>query len=170
VNNKKEGAFMTVHYTPGQLRNVACIPPETYRHWKKALSPLRRDRSHSPCFAPGDLVAVAVVRTLSIDLGMRVSALSAIAEALFDLCNSAPWPTLERGRLILDLPQQKVEFRSELSERPLDGLAVVVPLWPIVTQLRDQLLTANEPSDQQTLQFPLTALSPPPASTVRGRS
>ena len=64
---------MTVHYTPGQLRTVARIPVETFRHWKKALPPLRRDRGHSPCFTPGDLVAVAVVRTLSNDLGLRVS-------------------------------------------------------------------------------------------------
>ena len=161
---------MTVHYTPGQLRTVARIPVETFRHWKKALPPLRRDRGHSPCFTPGDLVAVAVVRTLSNDLGLRVSALSAIARPLFDLCNSAPWPTLERGKLVVDLPQRKVEYRPELPERPIGGLAIVIPLRPIVEELRDQLLTATETTDQQSLLFPLTAVSVPPASNAGGRS
>lgn len=171
MRNKKGPASMTVHYTPGQLRSVACIPPETYRHWKKALSPLRRDRGHSPCFTPGDLVAVAVVRTLSNELGIRVGTLAAIADALFELCNSGPWPTLERGKLIIDLPQGKIEFRPELSEKPpIDGLTVIVPLRPIVRQLRDQVLTASESNDQQTLQFPLAAVRPPAKSTLRGRS
>lgn len=161
---------MTVHYTPGQLRSVARIAPETYRHWKKTLSPLRRDRGHSPCFTPGDLVAVAVVRTLSGELGMRVGLLTAIADPLFDLCNSAPWPTLERGKLLIDLPQGRVEYRSELPEKPIDGLTIVIPLRPIVQQLRDQLLTANESPEQQTFLFPLTAVPGPAASTVRGRS
>jgi hypothetical protein len=161
---------MTVHYTPGQLRSAASIPVETYRHWKKALSPLCRDRGHSPCFTSGDLVAVAVVRTLSVDLGIRVGILRPVAETLFKLCNGAPWPTLERGKLIFDLPQGKIEFRPELTEKLVDGLVVIVPLRPIVAQLRDQLLTVREPDDQQMLQFPLTAFSPPPASTVRGRS
>ena len=67
---------MTVQFTPGQLRSAASIPPETYRHWKKTLLPLRRDCGHSPCFTSGELVAVAVVRTLCVDLGIRVSGLS----------------------------------------------------------------------------------------------
>jgi hypothetical protein len=161
---------MTVHYTPGQLRSVARIAPETYRHWKKTLSPLRRDRGHSPCFTPGDLVAVAVVRTLSGELGMRVSLLTAIADPLFELCNSAPWPTLERGKLLIDLPQGRVEYRPELPEKPIDGLTIVIPLRPIVMQLRDQLLTANESPEQQTLLFPLTAVPGSASSTARGRS
>lgn len=161
---------MTVHYTPGQLRSAACIPAETYRHWKKALSPLCRDRGHSPCFTSGDLVAVAVVRTLSVGLGIRVGVLRPIAETLFELCNGAPWPTLERGKLVLDLPHGKIEFRPELTEKPVDGLVVIVPLRPIVAQVRDQLLTVTEPNDQQTLQFPLATVPAPAASTVRGRS
>ena len=160
---------MTVKFTPGQLRGVVNIPPETYRHWKKALAPLRRDRGHSPCFTPGDLVAVAVVRELSNDLGMRVSVLASIADSLFELCNSAPWPVLERGKLLIDLPQTKVEYRSELPEKPIEGLTIVIPLRPIVKQLRDQLLATNEASDQQTLLFPLTAVASPGLTAARGR-
>src|SRR5689334_13405855 len=119
---------MSVRYTPGQLRGAAGVSSETYRHWKKALAPLRRYRGHSPCFTLGDLLAVAVVRALS-DLGIRVGALTEIAEQLFALC-SAAWPTLERGRLVVNLQGSKVEFLSELSEQIIDGLVVIVPLRP----------------------------------------
>jgi hypothetical protein len=161
---------VTVQYTPGQLRSVASIPPETYRHWKKTLAPLRRDRGHSPCFTAGDLVAVAVVRVLASDLGVRVGVLTSVADALFEMCNSAPWPMLERGKLLLDLPQSRVEYRPELPEKPIDGLTIVIPLRPIVTQLRDQLLTATESSDQQTLLFPLTPMAGQVNSAAGGRS
>ncbi len=106
---------MPVHYTPGQLRSAVGIPPETYRHWKKALGPLRRDRGHSPCFTAGDLVAVAVVRVLSVDMAVRVGSLTPIAETLFKLCNSAPWPTLERGKFVFDLLKRQVQFRPVTS-------------------------------------------------------
>ena len=48
---------MTVRYTPGQLRDAVAMPPETYRHWKKVLAPLRRNNTRqSPCFTAGGLV------------------------------------------------------------------------------------------------------------------
>ena len=172
MNNNVDGEFsaMTVQYTPGQLRSAASITPETYRHWKKALAPLRRDRGHSPCFSSGDLVAVAIVRTLTVDIGIRVSVLAAIAETLFDLCNGASWRTLERGKLILDMPNAKLEFRPELADSPGDGLIVVIPLRPIVAQLRDQLLSVRQSASQPELRFPLTTVSTPVASaTLRGR-
>ena len=79
---------MTVLYTPGQLRSATSIAPETYRHWKKTFGALRRGRGHSPCFSSGDLVAVAVVRALAVDMAIRVGALAPIAEPLFELLQS----------------------------------------------------------------------------------
>ncbi len=94
---------MTVLYTPGQLRSAILIAPETYRHWKKALAPLRRGRGHSPCFSSGDLVAVSVVQALATNMAIRVGALAPIAETLFTLCNLSPWPALERAKLVIDV-------------------------------------------------------------------
>ncbi|MCI0430083.1 MAG: hypothetical protein L0210_06015 [Rhodospirillales bacterium] len=159
-----------VQFTPGQLRSAASIAPETYRHWKKALAPLRRERGHSPCFTAGDLVAVAVVRALCLDLGIRVSALASIANALFDSCNNSPWAVLERGKFIFDIPRGQVQFQPELATTLAEGALVTVPLRLIVTQLRDQLLTVTKSEDQQALRFPPTPLTPPTSSAMRGRS
>ena len=46
---------MTVRYTPGQLRDAVGISQETYRHWKKALPPLRGGAGHGPRFSVGEL-------------------------------------------------------------------------------------------------------------------
>lgn len=157
---------MPVQFTPGQLRSAASIAPQTYRHWKKALVPLRRDCGHSPSFTAGDLVAVGVVRALCVDLGIRVSALAPIAIALFDICNSSPWAALERGKLIFDIPHGQLQFQPELSNSFGEGVLVMVPLRPIVVQLRDQLLAVGRLDEQQALRFPPTPLASLPTSAA----
>lgn len=157
---------MSVQFTPGQLRNAASISPETYRHWKKKLDPLRRARGHSPCFTAGDLVAVAVVRTLCLDLSIRVGTLAPIAYTLFDICNSLSWPVLERGMLVVDIPHEHLEFRSEIFNTFGERALVMVPLRLIVVQLRDQLLSISQLNEQQTLRFPPNPVAAPLASKV----
>ncbi len=143
---------MTVWYTPGQLRRAAAVSPETYRHWKKVLAPLRRDAQQSPCFTAGDLLAVVLVRTITDSL-VRVGALSVLAEDLFRVCNRTSWPVLERSRLVLDVVNQRVELKAESDDIAFDSLLLVCPLRPMVGQLRDALLTDGEP-DQQRLSLP----------------
>lgn len=151
---------MGLQYTPGQLRNAAAITPETYRHWKKLLAPLRRQKGHSPCFSVGDIVSVTVVRVLAIDFGIRVSVLSPLSEDIFALCNSTPWPTLERGRLVLDIPGATVRFRLEVGDILADGPAIIVPFRPLIARLREQIFAASEPERQTTLRFPPPPLAP----------
>lgn len=143
------------------------MAPETYRHWKKVLSPLRKDKGHSPCFTSGDLIAVSVIQRLSTDLGIRIGALAQIADNLFDLCNMTPWPTLERGKLAVDIPNAKLELRPELSESSGGGILIIIPLRSLIAQLRDQLLSAAQ-TTQPSLPFPLTDLSSPTHSAVVG--
>ncbi len=156
---------MTVLYTPGQLRSAVSIAPETYRHWKKAIGPLRRGRGHSPCFTSGDLVAAAVVRSLAVDMAIRVGALTPVAEQLFELCNLSPWPVLERTKLIINLPGPQLQLRPNLAEIVSDRPSITIPLGPVVAGLRDQLLVASDVEEQPSLRFPPTPIS---ASTAAG--
>jgi len=149
---------ITFHYTPGQLRGAVAIPQETYRHWKKALAPLRRQKGHSPCFTAGDLLAVAIVRVLTVDFAIRVGALSAVAEALFMACNDASWPTLERSNLIADLTNARIQMRPEFDNIAYEVPVLVIPLRPLVNRLRDALLTDGKVDKQEMLPFPLTPL------------
>lgn len=162
---------MTILYTPGQLRNAMAIPQETYRHWKKSLVPLRRGTGHSPCFTAGDLLAIAIVRVLTVDFAIRVGAISTVAEALFETCNIASWPTLERSKLIVDLANGRLQFRPELENIVVETPMLVVPLRPLVGHLRDSLLTDGGTDNQKTLRFPPTPLSSKAETALmRGRS
>ena len=149
---------MAIRYAPGQLRNAAAISQETYRHWKKALAPLRRGSGQSQCFTAGDLLAVVIVRRLTTDFGIRVSAISTVAEALFATCNTTPWPNLEQGTLVVDLANGHLRFMREtnhvVSERP----ALVIPLRPMVEHLRGALLTEDDLDRKKRLHLPPTPL------------
>lgn len=165
VNNKIVGKFVTVLYTPGQLRSAVSIAPETYRHWKKALRPLQCARGHSPCFKPGDLVALTIIRLLTQDMGIRVGTLAPIGDALFDICNRSPWPILERSKLIIDLPDASLLLCGELAETPTNKPFITIPLAPIVAHLSEQLLTASNEDEQQSLHFPPVKIA---SSATRG--
>lgn len=145
---------MTVQYTPGQLRKALNVSPETYRHWKKSLPPLRQYSGRSPQLTSGDLLAVAVVRVLCVDIGVRVSAIAECSDALFLLCNSSPWPVLERGKLLFDLAEARVRFHEDRVANTPDGPYVVVPLGKVIACLRDELLTGREGEFQHSLRFP----------------
>lgn len=156
---------MAVNYTPGQLRGAIGIGQETYRHWKRALGPLCREAGHSPCFTAGDLLATAIVKILVADYGMRVSALSALADGLFEACNARSWPTLERSLLVLELTDARVLMQSE-GGLALDGPAMVVPLRALIERLRGTLL-AGDDDGQEMLRFPPVAQ---PADPLRRRA
>lgn len=143
-----------MQYTPGQLRDATGIASETFRHWKKVLRPLRSERGHSPCFASGDLVAVAIIRALTFDLGIRVGALSAVAEHLFEVCNATPWPALERSNMVIVSGGDRVLLVPELETAPFAGARVVVPLRPIIAALRVQLVPTADIVEQPALRFP----------------
>ncbi|WP_156427615.1 hypothetical protein [Thiohalocapsa sp. ML1] len=163
------GVPPTMLYTPGQLRRAVSITPETYRHWKKTLEPLRRASGHSPCFSAGDLVAVALIRSLTLDLGIRIGALTPIGEPLFELCNRATWPILERSKLIVDLPGARLELSPELTETLSDRPSITIPLRSIMAELREQLLAESDSREQTSLRFPPLPVGGAPAIARGGR-
>lgn len=156
-------------YTPGQLRKAVSITPETYRHWKKTLGPLRRASGHSPCFSAGDLIAVAVVRSLTIDLGIRISALSPVGDPLFELCNGATWPVLERSKLLIDLPGAQLELSSERAETMSDRPFISIPLKSVLEGLRKHLLAAGDHHKQASLHFPPFPIGDASKTVLGGR-
>jgi hypothetical protein len=146
-------------FTPGQVREMLAISQDTYRHWKGAFPPLRGRNGYTACFTPGDLLALAAVKTLTEDVGIRVGNLGRVAVGLFEHCNRHSWAGLERSLLIIELMRARVTSAPEARPPPLDGLAIVLPLRPIVAALRGRLLLEQVEVQQEALRFPPTALT-----------
>lgn len=150
---------MSLKLTPGQLREVVGLSQDAFRHWKRALAPLAGRNGYRPCFTSGDLFAVAVIKVLITEAGIRVGAVGGIAEELFRFANATPWATIERSTFIFDLSAGKIAVIPEANSIRTTGTAVHVACRPIVARLRERLLADQATDPQQMLQLPPTIVS-----------
>jgi hypothetical protein len=145
-------------FTPGQVRETLQLSQATYRHWKRTLAPLEGRNGYAPCFTPGDLLAIAIVKALTEDAGLHVGSLQKVAAELFNHCGQASWAGLERLALVIEPMTPQVTSIPETNSLPLRRLAIVLPYRPIITTLRERLLMEQLDVPQGTLRFPPTAL------------
>jgi len=149
-----------LNLTPGQLREVLDLSEDAYRHWRRALSPLAGRNGYRPCFSHGDLLAIAVIKALIDEAGVRVGLLEPISAELFRLCQRAPWAALERSALVIVPGAARISVVPD-SQQSLNGesaIAIHVPCGPIVGRLRARLLADQYLDSQQTLRFPPAAV------------
>lgn len=147
-------------FTPGQAREILRISQDAYRHWRGTLSPLAGRNGYSPCFTSGDLLAMAAVKVLTEDAGIRVGNLKVVAAALFEHCNRNSWAALERSVLVIEPSLGRVTSAPEGQSSPATReIAVVLPCRPIVAALRARLLHEQADAAQGALRFPPTALA-----------
>jgi hypothetical protein len=151
-----EGA-LAIRYTPGQFRDTLGLTKETFRYWKRDLPALAAVTGHSPCFGPGELVATAVAKR-AVDLGgASIGKLAPVASQLFALCEQRAWPQLERLSAVLFLNSGSVSFIERGNPFPGEEPAIVVPMEPVIRELRERLL-AVDVEVQTSLAFPPVAV------------
>lgn len=147
-------------YTPAQIKETLEITEETLRHWRKALPPLKGKRGYSPCFSPGDLLALKVVAGLH-GLGISVSQLKPHADKLFGACSQVAWFGLEDKILVYD--GQMLEMVTASGEGHwAQAVRIAAPLGPLIRQLRQRLSEENPHPAQSEIAFP-------PRDIVQGR-
>jgi len=144
-------------FTPGQIQDILGLSPATFRHWKKELPPLRGRNGYTPCFSPGDLLAIALIKTLTEKVGISVSRLNGLAADLFSHLSQS-WAGLERSVLVIEPNRHQVSTFSETQMRSCDALTISVPLRPIIAALREHLLLEQPEDKQKTLRFPPSAV------------
>lgn len=145
---------MPIRYTPGQLRETLGLSKETFRYWKKDLPALATGQDQRPRFGPGDLLATAIVKNLNDTAGVPVSRLAPSAVELFALCRTGVWPQLERMSVVILLETDEVRLIPSERGIPTSGLALILPLRPIITTLREQLHEAEIVDEQKEFTFP----------------
>lgn len=150
-----------LNLTPGQLREILDLSEDAYRHWRRALSPLAGRNGYRPCFTHGDLVAMAVLKALIDEAGVRVGLLEPVSAELFRLCQQAPWAALERSALVIVPGEARISLvpASPQSAAAENAIAIHVPCGPIVTRLRTRLLADQDSDSQHPLRFPPAAVS-----------
>jgi hypothetical protein len=169
VNTHFESQGVTVKLTLGQVRAALDLSQDAYRHWKSVLEPLSLRKGHKPCFSHGDLLALAVVKTLTDEVGIPVGCLAAVAGALFEQCSQHSWAKFERLAVFVQPASQAVSFNN-LGVAPQTSMTtIIIPCGPIVTALRAALTVDQSEEPQQFLKFPLEAVTSQPRS-ARGKN
>lgn len=141
-----------MRYTPAQIKEALEITEETLRHWRKALPPLQDKRGYSPCFSPGDLLALQVVARFH-DLGVSVSQLKPHANKLFQACSQAAWFGLEDKVVVYD--GQALEMVVAGAEGHWSQeVRIAAPLGPVIRKLRQRLSEEATHPAQAEIVFP----------------
>ena len=146
-------------YTPGQLRDLAGLSKEAYRHWKRVLPSLATGKKHAPCFSAGDVLATTVLYRITESCGARIGHLAGVASGIFDICNRTPWDVLANRILVLNLSVNRCMIVAESRDIPVDDAVVICSLESRITALQSRLLRSSPPS-----------VHPPPTSTAARRS
>jgi hypothetical protein len=145
-------------FTPGQAQQMLQLSPATFRHWKIAFPPLGGRNGYTPCFSPGDLLAMALIKTLTETVGIRPGHLDRVSVVLFEHCNRQSWAALERTVLLIEPSIAGVSMVPEGQAQFPNGLVIALPCRPVVVSLREKLLVGHEEPQQEPLRFPLTAV------------
>lgn len=139
--------------TPKQLMETVGIPQSTLRHWREELPPLQGKKGHA-CFSEADFLALMVVKELASDLKVGITALSSMAEQLWDLCRPLRWTALENKVLVVS-PTCGTPLALASDDLKVGDLrtSAIIPIGRLVKSLQ-QLLQTPEERPQRKLSLP----------------
>jgi hypothetical protein len=150
--------------TPQQVAEVAQLSDQTLRHWRNVLPPLSGLNGYTPCFTPGDALALLVVRYLVKVMGISVGTLARASSDLFSLCRNTSWPHLADRQLLVQVERDSVILLTH--EPNLETPAILVPMRPFAEQLQAAWASSFPGLEQLPLQFGTTVV-PRPTRTAR---
>lgn len=138
--------------TPQQVVQVTHLSDQALRHWRQVLPPLAGLNGYKPCFSPGDVLALMVIRHLVKVMGISVGTLATASIGLFSLCRSTSWPLLADRRILVDVERGEVSLLTR--ELDLDVPVVLVPMRPFAEQLQAAWASSFPSREQLPLLFP----------------
>lgn len=140
--------------TPKQVAEVAQLSDQTLRHWRSVLPPLAGLNGYTPCFTPGDALALLVVRHLVKVMGISAGMLADASSDLFSLCRNMSWPHLADRHLLIQVEQGSVILLTH--EPNVDAPAILIPMRPFAEQLQAAWASSFPALEQLPLQFGAT--------------
>jgi hypothetical protein len=142
--------------TPQQVAHVAQLSDQTLRHWRRVLPPVAGLNGYTPCFTPGDALALLVIRHLVKVMGISVGALAAASTDLFSLCRNTSWPQLADRCLLVQVERGEVTLLTRAPD--LDSPAILIPMRPFADQLQAAWATSFPTLEQLPLQLAASAV------------
>jgi hypothetical protein len=143
-----------IQFTQDQARALSGASAEALRHWKKVVPYLRDKAGKSARFSFADVLGLAATRELVATFGVHIASISIGVNTLFRLLSETRPATLEDSVAVVT-PREAWLFSSrDLTFRRQNGPALIVPLEPLISRLREQMLPAALVERQDALPFP----------------
>lgn len=151
-----------MRYTQSQIRDLLSISLDAFRTWRNVIPALSSHKGHAPSFAPGDVLALAIIAELVRDFGVRVGKAGARFDQLFDECRGKSWLSLESCVVLIDADNLCMVDASIVARSSLTASTLYVPCAPIIARLRSALAATEYDDAQGYLQFPPMPLTTEP--------
>lgn len=155
--------------SPHQVRTVLGVNEQTLRYWKRTYPELSGRRGYGPCYSFSEVLVLLITKRLVDRLGVDVSKLIPMAEALFIVCRESPRLLTQAGGIVwIDIETMKLT--SQACDTNVDTpLCIALPLNTLAVELRSRLLGAlgDDEAAQMLLPFGPTAM---PQRALRGKA
>jgi hypothetical protein len=130
-------------FGPIHVRGLLDIPTEQLRNWRRILPSIGFEREGRTVFDFADLIALAVIRRLVVEMEIRIGLLAPVAAQLVDACRSVALEDAAGLRIEFEPVTPRIAVRRA-DAPPSHGLAAIVQLGPIVGALRARLTLPPE--------------------------
>ena len=148
---------------------MLCVSEQTLRYWKHIYPELAGRRGYGPCFSFSEVLVLLITKRLVDQLGVDVSKLVPMAEALFVVCRESPRLLANAGEEVwVDIEAMKLT--SQMNDPAPDArMRIALPLHALAHELRSRVLSAlgDDKATQMLLPFGPTAIAP---RTLRGKA
>ncbi len=124
--------------SPKQVRQLLAIEEQQLRNWRKLLTTIGRKRSGQGVFDFAELLALAIIRRLVVDLGVRIGLLTPVAQQLVEMCAAVSLEDALKLRVEFEPETERIEMVRMDKQAP-ETLVVLVPMGPIVKSLSSRL-------------------------------
>lgn len=148
-----------MNLTLGQVREALQISQECLRHWKSVLSPLASQKGRQARLTLNDLLALAIIKSLTDDFGIPVGNLDQLSRTLFEQCEKQSWTKFERLAALIHPGDWSIAFFSASQIPGAERSAILIPCAPIVAALRATLMTEQSDDSQEAFRFPLASVN-----------
>lgn len=140
--------------SPHQVRAVLGINEQTLRYWKRAYPGLAQYRGYGPCYSFSDTLVLLITKQLVEHLGVEVSKLAPISDALLSACRESVRVLSESDDMLwIDLGAMTLSRRQDEPQ----GVAIAIPVHRLALELRARVLSML--GAEEGVQMPL-ALAP----------
>lgn len=150
--------------SPHQVRTVLDVNEQTLRYWKRIYPELSGRRGYGPCYSFSEVLVLLITKRLVDQLGVDVSKLIPVTEALFTVCREAPRFLTQVGEVVwIDIETMKLTSPA-LDPNADSRMRIALPLHALALELRTRILRAlgDDEATQTLLPFGPTALTPRP--------